>query len=245
MPFWARMYLSLSSRSALAGMLGSAIFSLLMLTPPPWVSLRISPLLGKTAATSVNSEIIGWLDKALSTVDTATDEVDTYDAVKSWALPKISSELGLGDDFVRKFLDEFEDLYKALPRQVIHRDPNPSNIIVADDKWGFIDFELSERNVRIFDPCYAATAILSETFEDGNSDKFMKWISVMKEMIAGYDSVIRLTEEEKQAVPYIILANQFISTAYFADKDRYQELYETNRKMTRCIIYNIEKMRIE
>ena len=31
-----------------------------------------------------------------------------------------------------------------LPRQVIHRDPNPSNIILAKDKWGFIDFELSE-----------------------------------------------------------------------------------------------------
>ena len=158
---------------------------------------------------------------------------------------KHSLRLGLGDDFVRKFLDEFEDLYKSLPRQVIHRDPNPSNIIVADDKWGFIDFELSERNVRIFDPCYAATAILSETFENGNSDKFMKWISVMKEMIAGYDSVVKLTDEEKQAVPYIILANQFISTAYFADKDRYEELYETNKKMTRCIIDNIEKMKIE
>lgn len=190
-------------------------------------------------------EIIGWLDKALSTVDTATDEVDTYNAVKSWALPKISSELGLDDEFTKKFLNEFEGLYKSLPRQVIHRDPNPSNIIVADDKWGFIDFELSERNVRIFDPCYAATAILSETFEDGNSDKFMKWISVMKGLIAGYDSVVKLTEEEMQAVPYIILANQFISTAYFADKDRYQELYETNRKMTKCIIDNIEKIRIE
>ena len=140
-------------------------------------------------------EIIGWLDKALSTVDTATDEVDTYDAVELWALPKVSSEFGLDDDFTKTFLEGFERLYKSIPRQVIHRDPNPSNIIVAEDKWGFIDFELSERNVRIFDPCYAATAILSETFEDGNSDKFIKWISVLKEMIAGYDSVVRLTEE--------------------------------------------------
>ena len=189
-------------------------------------------------------EIIGWLDKALSTVDMATDEVDTYDAVKSWALPKVSSEFGLDDDFTKTFLEGFERLYKSIPRQVIHRDPNPSNIIVAEDKWGFIDFELSERNVRIFDPCYAATAILSETFEDGNSDKFMKWISVLKEMIAGYDSVVKLTEEEKQAVPYIILANQFISTAYFADKDRYEGLYATNKKMTRSIIDNIEMMKI-
>ncbi|WP_034447972.1 helix-turn-helix domain-containing protein [Butyrivibrio sp. AE2032] len=190
-------------------------------------------------------EIIGWLDKALSAIDTAADEADTYDAVKSWALPKLSSGLGLDDTFTNRFLDEFGNLYKSLPRQVIHRDPNPSNIIVADDKWGFIDFELSERNVRIFDPCYAATAILSETFEDGNNDKFMKWISIMKEMIAGYDSIVKLTEEEKKAVPYIILANQFISTAYFADKGRYEELYTTNRKMTRSIIDNFEKMKIE
>lgn len=190
-------------------------------------------------------EIIGWLDKALSAIDTTADEADTYDAVKSWALPNISSELGLDDTFTKKFLDEFENIYKSLPRQVIHRDPNPGNIIVADDKWGFIDFELSERNVRIFDPCYAATSILSETFEDGNIDKFMKWISIMKEMIAGYDSVVILTEEEKKAVPYIILANQFLSTAFFADKDRYEELYTTNRKMTRSIIDNFEQMKIE
>ena len=189
-------------------------------------------------------EIIGWLDKALADVDTAADETDTYDAVKSWALPKISVELGIEDAFEQEFLDEFEVLYKSLPRQVIHRDPNPSNIIVSDEKWGFVDFELSERNIRIFDPCYAATAILSETFEDGNSERLIKWISVMKEIITGYDSVVKLTEEEKRAVPYVILANQFISTAYFSDKDRYEELFAVNKKMTRCIIDNIDEMKI-
>ena len=190
-------------------------------------------------------EIVGWLDKALSDIDTVADEADTFSAVKTWALPKISAELGIDADFEKEFLNVFEDLYKSLPRQVIHRDPNPSNIIVSDEKWGFIDFELSERNVRIFDPCYAATAILSETFEDGNSEKFMKWISVMKEIITGYDSVVKLTENEKRAVPYVILANQFISTAFFSDKDRYKELYEVNKKMTRCIIDNIEEMKID
>ena len=189
-------------------------------------------------------EIIGWLDKALADVDTAADETDTYDAVKSWALPKISAELGIDDAFEKEFLDEFEVLYKSLPRQVIHRDPNPSNIIISDEKWGFVDFELSERNVRIFDPCYAATAILSETFEDGDSERLIKWISVMKEIITGYDSVVKLTEEEKRAVPYVILANQFISTAYFSDKDRYEELFAVNKKMTRWIIDNIDEMKI-
>ena len=41
---------------------------------------------------------------------------------------------------------------------------NPGNIIHADDRQGFLDFDLAERNARIYDPCYAATAVLSETF---------------------------------------------------------------------------------
>ena len=59
---------------------------------------------------------------------------------------------------------------------------------LAKDKWGFIDSELSEENVRIFDLCYAATAILSETF-----DKVLTWVKVMKEIMHGYDSVVKMT----------------------------------------------------
>ena len=137
-----------------------------------------------------------------------------------------------------------ERLYGALPRQMIHRDPNPGNIIVSGDKWGFIDFELSERNVRTFDPCYAATAILSETFEEGNETKLARWTGILKEILYGYDSVVRLTAEEKEAVPYMVLTNQLISTAWFADKDRYRDQYETNLKMTRWIIRNFDKLKL-
>lgn len=65
-----------------------------------------------------------------------------------------------------------DKLYPLLPKQLIHRDPNPSNIIVDyGEITGFLDFELTERNVRIFDPCYAATAILSETYEDTSLER--------------------------------------------------------------------------
>ena len=29
---------------------------------------------------------------------------------------------------------QFNDLYKELPRQIIHRDPNPSNIMISGSK---------------------------------------------------------------------------------------------------------------
>ena len=147
-------------------------------------------------------------------------------------------------EFIAAYIRETGRLYDALPRQIIHRDPNPSNIIVSRDKWGFIDFELSERNARIFDPCYAATAILSETFEEGNEAKLDKWTGIMKEILYGYDSVVRMNAEEKEAVPYMILTNQLISTAWFADKDKYRDLYETNLKMTRWIIRNFDKLKL-
>ena len=53
-----------------------------------------------------------------------------------------------------------------------------------------------------------------------------------------------LTAEEKEAVPYMILANQLIFTAWFADKDRYRNQYETNLKMTRWIIRNFDKLKL-
>lgn len=32
----------------------------------------------------------------------------------------------------------------------------------------------------------------------------------MKEIMYGYDSVVKLTDAEKKAIPYMILANQFL-----------------------------------
>ena len=66
----------------------------------------------------------------------------------------------------------------------------------------------------------------------------------MKEILQGYDSVIRMTAGEREAVPYMILTNQLISTAWFADKDRYREQYETNLRMTRWIIRNFDKLKL-
>ena len=188
-------------------------------------------------------EIVGQLDLALSKIDVIADDAELEKAVSEWAVPNLKGRLNIEEDSMDEIAQRFAVLYKDLPRQVVHRDPNPSNIILVKDKWGFIDFELSERNARIFDPCYAATAILSETFED-NEEMLLKWTSVMKEIMYGYDSVVKMTESEKEATPYMILANQFISTAFFADKDKYEELYKTNKKMTEWIARNLDKMSI-
>ena len=136
-------------------------------------------------------------------------------------------------------MNTFTALYSGLPRQIIHRDPNPGNIIYGVDQWGFIDFELAERNARIYDPCYAATAVLSETFGQNND----KWLDIYRDIICGYDSIAHLTEMEKKAIPYVILANQFVCVAWFAEQDKYAEIFETNRQMTKWLIDKFDELR--
>ena len=184
-------------------------------------------------------EIIGQLHLALSGIEDCVSEADLLATVRDWALPKAKVALNLSDGFCREYLDTFADLYPQLPRQIIHRDPNPGNIICAADQWGFIDFELAERNARIYDPCYAATAVLSETFGQEND----KWPGIYRDIICGYDSVVHLTDEERKAIPHIILANQFVCVAWFSEQDKYAEIFETNKRMTAWLIEKFEELK--
>lgn len=184
-------------------------------------------------------EIIGQLHLALSKINDCVSDADLLGTVRNWALPKAKQALGLTDVFCKEYLDTFSSLYPKLPRQIIHRDPNPGNIICSDAQWGFIDFDLAERNVRIYDPCYAATAVLSESF--GNNDE--KWLDFYRNIICGYDSVTHLTDEERKTIPYVILANQFVCVAWFAQQDKYVELFETNKRMTLWLMQRFEELK--
>ncbi len=189
-------------------------------------------------------EVIGHLSLALSNVEALVEDVNIYERVVGWAIPQLSGKLSGAEQIFAEYQEVFGKVYDALPKQVIHRDPNPGNIILSEDQWGFLDFELSEKNVRIFDPCYAATAILSESFEAGNEEKLRKWIQIYKNIVYGYDAVVKLTEEEKQALPYVVLSNQLLALAWFAGQEKFAELYETNKKMTEWIIKIFDELRI-
>ncbi len=184
-------------------------------------------------------EIIGQLHLALSKIEDCVSEADLLATLRDWALPKAKKALNLSDAFCKEYLDTFANLYPKLPRQIIHRDPNPGNIICSHDQWGFIDFELAERNARIYDPCYAATAVLSETFGQSND----KWLGIYRDIICGYDSVAHLTDEERKVIPYIILANQFVCVAWFGEQDKYAEIFEINKRMTVWLIEKFEELK--
>ncbi len=79
----------------------------------------------------------------LPKIDTIVDEADLAKTVSEWAIPALKGKINLNPEIMDKYAAQFYGLYKELPRQVIHRDPNPSNNILAKDRWGFIDFDKS------------------------------------------------------------------------------------------------------
>ena len=57
-------------------------------------------------------------------------------------------------------------VYEQLPVQLIHRDIHFGNFLFADGVFsGYIDFDLTQRNIRIFDLCYFLLGLLSEEEE--------------------------------------------------------------------------------
>ena len=189
-------------------------------------------------------ETIGQLHLILSKIDVPVNDVNLYETVRDWAMPRAKDILSLSGKFCREYLDAFGRLYGKLPRQIIHRDPNPANIIVSEGKWGFIDFELSETNLRIYDPCYAATAILSECFNRNCQEALDRWLEIYRNIIWGYDSAANLTDEEKHAIPYVVIANQLICVAWFSEQDKYSDIFETNKRMTQWLIPIFDDLKV-
>lgn len=182
-------------------------------------------------------ENIAKLHNVLKTFDDIEfNNVNICNNVLKSALPKVKEIMQLSDDFTDDYIKSFESIYEKLTIQIIHRDINPSNMIFnSGDFKGFIDFDLSEVNIRIFDICYCATAILSETFADKNFDNDI-WLEVFDNIFKGYNNISPLTSEEKSVLKYVIYSIQIICIAYFSQFDKFEDLTKINIDMLNWLI---------
>lgn len=187
---------------------------------------------------------IGRLHLALSRyIGVYCREKNIFQEVKEEWLTPARKAMGLSDAFCADYLAAVEKLDGKLPEQIIHRDPNPDNILFEDGKLSaFLDFDLSQKSIRIFDPCYAATAILVENFDRVSEQERENWVGIFQQIIGGYDETVHLTEAEKEALPYVVLSIQLICVGYFSSDERYAELAAANIRMTEWLIERMEKL---
>ncbi len=188
---------------------------------------------------------IAGLHRALIEIqsDIAPDDVNPYQVVTDWALPNVRQQnsqwnMGLTEEFFQDYINTFGAQIGRLPKQLIHRDPNPDNILFdGGEVSGFLDFDISEINVRLWDVCYCTTGILSESGEED----YDKWFDILSGVLHGYDDGNSLTSEEKQAVYYVICSIQMIFIAY-CEEQELKQLAKTNRNMLRFIAGNKDKI---
>ena len=155
----------------------------------------------------------------------------------SWSLPETARTMNLPAAFVSRFTDAIRCLFPLLPSGPIHRNPTPDAFLFSGGQLtGYANFEMTEINIRLFDICYAATAILSETLGRLPDETVNCWPEVLQAIADGYDSVSPLTMEEKESIPYVVCAIQMICVAFFSSKEQFAELAKINIQMTQKII---------
>ena len=113
-------------------------------------------------------------------------------------------------------LEELKRCYDQLPRQLIHRDIHYGNILFHEDKLsGYIDFDLSQKNIRIFDLCYFLIGLLID--HEKNKNDVAIWLHIVSRFVQGYEESMPLTPLEKESICCVMKSIELLFVAYFLD----------------------------
>ncbi|MBR4068765.1 MAG: phosphotransferase [Clostridia bacterium] len=171
-------------------------------------------------------------------------EEKIMDTLQYWAAPLLRQNAAVDQDWLEKWLSHAQEVFADLPVQIIHRDPNPDNVLMAQGRvTGFLDFELSRIAPRIFDLAYAATGILSVSFAQAGQDAGSRFAALAKAVWRGYHAHSPLSEKEQRALPDMVIAIQLICIAAFTGSDTYAVLAQTNKQMLEGILSAEEQLR--
>ena len=141
----------------------------------------------------------------------------------------------------KKFEETVEQLallYDNLPVQLIHRDVHFGNFLFDEGRFsGYIDFDLSQRNIRIFDLCYFVLGLLSEEEEIDITNE--EWFKIVKDVFDGYNQKIPLVDDELKAIPYVMKSIELLFAAWFLQQNDMKRV-EDAIKIFRFVDDNME-----
>ncbi len=185
-------------------------------------------------------EGLARLHEALLTVDPVLcTEENLLDTLRHWAIPKVQEAGTTDGGWLDDWFQRFSKAYPALPAQIIHRDPNPDNLMIQEGQVaGFIDFDLSRIAPRIFDLAYAATGILSVAYPRVAEAQRQNFFALAQAIWQGYHALSPLSQEEWDALPDMVIALQLICVAAFSGTDTHAQLAEVNQQMLRMMLAN-------
>jgi hydroxylysine kinase len=146
-------------------------------------------------------EHLGRLNRALAPL-----EHPAADRVLPWDLRHVPELAGYIDDpfvvaVIDRFASEIAPQLAALPRQLVHSDFHPGNVLTDDDDiiTGVIDFGDLVNTPRV---CDVGVALGYLVPDDGPVD------ALHAAFLAGFESIVPLTDDERGLLPGLVVGRQ-------------------------------------
>ena len=96
-----------------------------------------------------------------------------------------------------------------LPKQLIHRDFHRGNVLFEGDVVsGFLDFDLVHRGPRLFDVCYCASGVLSESFREAGYAEY--WLAIVGTIFRAYGRSAGLSRQERSLAWSMLITIELI-----------------------------------
>lgn len=97
----------------------------------------------------------------------------------------------------------------VLPRQLIHRDFHRGNVLfMGEAASGFLDFDLVHEGPRLFDVCYCASGVLSESFQEAGYPEY--WLTVLETVFRAYARTAGLSVQERSLAWSMLITIELI-----------------------------------
>jgi len=146
-------------------------------------------------------ELLGRLSRALAGLQhPGADRVLPWDLARVPELADATTDARLSAAIAR-FAAEVSPVLADAPRQIVHGDFHPGNVLVDDSGAisGVVDFGDVSRTARVCDVGVALGYLIPD---DGPGD------AVRAEFLAGFESVVPLTAEERAIIPGLVVGRQ-------------------------------------
>jgi len=149
------------------------------------------------------------------------NDFDSMDDLRRVILPDISHMgLTIGTDIIDYCLG-FAGSYNRLPRQVIHRDLHPGNLLFENNKLtAFIDFDICQINARLFDLCYYGSTFLFEA----DPEQREKWFDIFTRFLFGYNTVSDIIGDEYESMPQMLVHVPLLFIHFWLNKGQTDEV---------------------
>ena len=179
----------------------------------------------------IQTNVMKNLGKELAKLHIALADIEPHtkchdnDFVAEWKNYIKPGLANTGDEIVDFIETRFFELYKKLPRQLIHRDVHANNILFWDGEVsGWLDFDISQRNVRIFDLAYLLGGLICGKTNDPAMVEI--WQTLYRDLLTGYNSISPLSGVETEALPFMMIAIQLLFVAFWNGQGNAEQGYD-------------------